>query len=78
MSTKVLITSRFNDKILGYHFLVHDGCVIMMFYIPEEPKSGNPKFIIESTVYFDFYVCKLLKSPDGASYIKKKLIYKIL
>ena len=21
-----------NDKILGYHFLVHEGCVIMMFY----------------------------------------------
>jgi hypothetical protein len=44
LAFKVLITSRFNDKILGYHFLVHEGCVIMMFYVPQEPKSGNPKF----------------------------------
>ena len=25
--TKVLITCWFNDKILGDHFLVHEGCV---------------------------------------------------
>ena len=24
-----------NDKILGYHFSVHEGCVIMMFYYPQ-------------------------------------------
>ena len=45
---KVLITSRFHDKILEHHFLVHEGCVIMMLYIPKEPesepKSGVPKF----------------------------------
>ena len=41
--TKVLITCRFNDKILGHHFLVHEGFVIMMFYVLQEPKSGNPK-----------------------------------
>ena len=42
--TKVLITSRFNDKILDDHFLVHEGCVIMMFYVPQELKNGHPKF----------------------------------
>ena len=42
--SKVLITSWFNDKILEHHFLVHEGCVIMMFYVPQEPKSGHPKF----------------------------------
>jgi hypothetical protein len=42
--SKVLITCRFNDRILGDHFLVHEGCVIMMFYVPQEPKSGHPKF----------------------------------
>ena len=41
---KVLITCRFNDYILDDHFLVHEGCVIMMFYVPQEPKSGHPKF----------------------------------
>ena len=44
--SKVLITSQFNDKILDDHFLVHKGCVIMMFYVPQEPKSGH---IIELT-----------------------------
>ena len=43
-TTKVLITCRFDDKILDDHFLVHEGCVIMMFYVPQEPKSGHPKF----------------------------------
>ena len=43
-SVKVLITSQFHDKILDDHFLVHKGCVIMMFYVPQEPKSGHPKF----------------------------------
>ena len=41
-TNKVLITSRFNDKILGYHFLVpveyNTSCNL------HEPKSGNPKF----------------------------------
>ena len=41
MLTKVLITCWFNDKILDDHFLVHDGRVIMMFYVPQEPKSGH-------------------------------------
>ena len=41
---KVLITCGFNDKIFGYHFLVHEGCMIMMFYVPQEPKSCNRKF----------------------------------
>ena len=41
---KVLITCQFNDKIFGYHFLVHEGCVIMMFYAQQELKSGNRKF----------------------------------
>ena len=41
---KILITCWFNDKILGYHFLVPEGCMIMMFYVPQEPKSGAPKF----------------------------------
>ena len=45
LCTKVLITSRFNDKILDDHFLVHEGCVIMMFYVPQEPKSGNQQVI---------------------------------
>ena len=40
----VLITSQFNDKILDDHFLVHKGFVIMMFYVLQEPKSGNRKF----------------------------------
>ena len=40
----VLITCRFNDEILGDHFLIHEGCVIMIFYVPQEPKSGQPKF----------------------------------
>ena len=39
-NSNVHITCRFNDKILGYHFLVHEGCVIMMFYVPKAPKSG--------------------------------------
>ena len=43
-STKVFITCRFNDKILGDHFLVHESCVIMMLDVPQEPKSGHPKF----------------------------------
>ena len=53
-------------KILGYHFLVHEGCAIMMFYVPKEPK----KFIIEpngalaSRVYL---MC-------GSSYIQSVLI----
>ena len=38
--TKVLITSRLNDKILEHKFLVYEGCVIMMLYVPQEPKSG--------------------------------------
>ena len=42
--TKVLITSRCNHNIFGYHFLVHEGCVILMFNVLQEPKSGNPKF----------------------------------
>ena len=42
--TKVLITSQFNDKILDDHYSVHEGCVIMMFYAPQDPKSGHPKF----------------------------------
>ena len=42
--TKVVITCQFNDKIFGYHFLVHGGCLIMMFYVPQEPKSGNRNF----------------------------------
>ena len=41
---KVLITCRFNDKIFVYHFLVHEGCMIMMFFVLQEPKSDNPKF----------------------------------
>ena len=49
---KVLITCRFNDKILEYHFLVHEGCMIMMFYVPQEPKSGAPKFYHMSDEYF--------------------------
>ena len=48
-AAKVLITCWFNDKILVYHFLVHEGCVIMMFYLLQQPKSGNQKFIIEPT-----------------------------
>ena len=47
--TKVLITCWFNDKILDCHFLVHEGFVIMMFYVLQEPKSGNPKSYIEPT-----------------------------
>ena len=42
--TKVFITSQFYDKILEDHFLVHEGFVIMMFYIPQEPKNGPSKF----------------------------------
>ena len=30
----VLITCRFNNKILDDHFLVHKDCMIMMFYVP--------------------------------------------
>ena len=42
---KVLITCRFNDKSLGYHFLVLEGCVIMMFYVLVVTQN----FIIEPT-----------------------------
>ena len=34
----------FNDEILGCHFLVHEGGVVIMFYVLQEPKSGKPKF----------------------------------
>ena len=44
VGSKVFITCRFNYKILDDHFLVHEGCVIMMFYVPQESKSGHPKF----------------------------------
>ena len=47
--SKVLIISRFNDKILEHHFLVHEGCVILMFYLPQEPKVVFQNFIIEPT-----------------------------
>ena len=33
-----------------YYFLVREGCVIMMFYVPQEPKSGKgPYFNYVST-----------------------------
>ena len=46
---KVLITSRCNHKILGCHFLVHEGCVIMMFNVPQEPKMVTQNFMIATT-----------------------------
>ena len=47
--SKVLITSWFNDKILEHHFLVHEGCVIMMFIFHRNQKVVFQNFIIELT-----------------------------
>ena len=49
MCRKVLTTCRFNDQILGYHFLAHEGCVIMIFYVPQEPNVVTQNFSIEPT-----------------------------
>ena len=37
----------FNDKILGYHFLVHEGYMIMMFHRNQKVVTQN--FISEPT-----------------------------
>ena len=78
ISTKVLISFWFNDKILRYHFLVHEGWVIMKFYVLQEPKSGNPNFIIEPTgdKYFNrvpTYTCLLLLQKSPPNELSKKI-----